>query len=111
MLANAGTVILQDLSSPRIAYLVLQPNNPANWPSLFGVLAQPNAGDPTRFDLSVVYDPASGGVGGVALPVTVESFTDLVARRRRELVNPDSELIVVESFADAPDATPLRLPP
>jgi len=104
MLANAGSVILEDLSSPPIAYLVLQPNNPANWPSLFGIVAQPNAGDPTRFDLSVVYDPTSGGVGGVALPVTVESFTDLSLADAATLVNPDSELIVVESFADAPDA-------
>ena len=104
MLANAGTVNLQDLSSPAVTYLVLQANNSANWPSLFGILARPNASDPARFDLSVVYDPASGGLG-VTLPVIVESFANLSLADAATLVNPDSELIAVESFANAPDAS------
>ncbi len=65
---------------------------------------QPNAQDPTHFDLAVEYDPPSGGVG-VALPVMVESFTGLSLADAAVLVNPDSALIVVESFAAAPDTT------
>jgi Baseplate J-like protein len=104
MLANTGSVALQDLSSPAVTYLILEAAAPANWLQLFGVLAQANAQDPTHFDLSVDYDPASGGVG-VALPVTVESFTDLSLADAASLVSPGSELITVESFADAPDAS------
>jgi hypothetical protein len=79
MLANTGVVNLNDLSSPAITYLVVEAVNPSTWPPLFGVRSQPNAQDPTRFDLAVEYDSPSGGVG-VPLPVTVESFTDLSLR-------------------------------
>jgi hypothetical protein len=103
MLSNTGDVNLQDLSSPAVTYLSLEAENPANWQNLFGVLTQANAQDPSRFDLSVVYDPAAGGVG-VVLPVTVESFTALSLADAATLVDPDSELIKVESFAEAPDA-------
>lgn len=104
MLANSAAVNLQDEGSPAEIYLALEPNNPAAWPQLFGVLAQPNAQDPSRFDLFVVYDPASGPIG-VTLPVTVESFTGLTLADAGKLVNPDSALITVESFAEAPDAS------
>jgi hypothetical protein len=104
MLANTGSVNLQDSSSPAMTFLVLEATATANWPQLFGVLTQANAQDPANFDLAVVYDPSSGGVG-VALPVTVESFTDLSLADAASLVSPDSELITVESFADAPDAS------
>jgi Baseplate J-like protein len=104
MLANTGVVNLNDLSIPAITYLVVEAVNPATWPSLFGVRAQANAQDARRFDLAVEYDSPSGGVG-VALPVTVESFSDLSLADAAALVDPDSALIVVESFAAAPDAT------
>jgi hypothetical protein len=104
MLANIGTVNLNDLSSPAVTYLVVKAVNPANWQLLFGVHAQPNTQDATRFDLAIEYDSPSGGVG-VALPVTVERFTDLSLADAAALVDPDSALIVVESFAAAPDAT------
>jgi hypothetical protein len=104
MLSNTGTINLQDLSSPAVTYLTLEANNPEDWPQLFGVLAQANAQNPSQFDLSVVYDPASGGVG-VALPVKVEIFTGLTLGDAGTLVDPESELIAVESFAAAPDAS------
>jgi hypothetical protein len=104
MLANAGAVDLKDLGSPSVTYLRLEPNDPANWSPFFGMLAQPNAQHPSRFDLLVEYDPASGGVG-VALPVIVENFTGLTLADAGALVNPDSKLITVESFAEGPDAS------
>ena len=102
MLQNTGAVNLQDLRSPAVIYLTLQPNNPASWPLLFGVQAQVNAQNAAHFDLSIAYDPASGGVG-VTLPVTVEQFTDLSLADAAAQVSPGSELITVESFAEAPD--------
>jgi hypothetical protein len=104
MLANTGTVSLTELSSPPVTYLTVEAAAPANWPQQFGVTAKPNASDPSLFDLAVVYDPASGGVG-VTLPVTLESFTGLTLADAAALLNPDSELIQVESFAQAPDAS------
>jgi Baseplate J-like protein len=104
MLTNTGVVNLTDLGSPAVTYLILEAVAPANWPLQFGAIAQPNAQDPSLFDLSVVYDPASGGVG-VALPVSVERFTGLTLTDAANLVDPESELIQVESFAQTPDAS------
>jgi predicted phage baseplate assembly protein len=96
MLPNTGTVDLQDLSSPAVTYLTLEAANPSGWTSLFGVTAQPDA-SPVLFDLQVVYDPPSGV--GVALPVTVEKFTNLSLGTAASQINATSELISVESFA------------
>jgi hypothetical protein len=97
MLSNTGSVSLQDLSSA--TYLTVQAANPSGWPSLFGVSAQAHS---SNFDLQVVYDPASGGVG-VTLPVTVESFRALSLSTAASSINGNSELIVVESFAQTAD--------
>ncbi len=103
MLANTGSIDLFDLSSPPKPYLVLEANNPEAWPQLFGVLAQVNAQNPAQFDLLAVYDPAAGGLG-VALPVTVEIFAGLTIADAASLIDPESDLISIESFAQAPDA-------
>jgi predicted phage baseplate assembly protein len=97
MLPNVGPMNLQDLSSPPVTYLTLEAAQPSAWTSLFGVAAQP-ALNPDLFNLEVVYDPPSGGVG-VALPVTLERFTNLSLSAAADQVNADSELISVKSFA------------
>ena len=102
MLPNTGSRQPAGPVAPAVTYLTLQANNPASWPLLFGVQAQVNAQNAAHFDLSIVYDPASGGVG-VTLPVTVEQFTDLSLADAAAEVSPGSELITVESFAEAPD--------
>src|SRR5262249_9141673 len=95
MLANAGTVELQDLSQPAIRYLTIDPTDPEGWPPLFGIQANANALDPSRFDLSVVYIPSAG--------VPVELFLDLSLADARSAVGAASQLIAVQSFAQAPD--------
>jgi hypothetical protein len=97
MLLNVGSANLQDLSSPPVTYLTLEAAQPSGWTSLFGVTAQP-ALNPDLFNLEVVYDPPSGGVG-VALPVTLERFTNLSLSSAADQINTHSELISVKSFA------------
>jgi predicted phage baseplate assembly protein len=97
MLSNTGPVDLEDLSNPAATYLTLEATNPSGWTFLFGVTAQPDP-NPVLFDLQVVYDPPSGGVG-VALPVVVERFTNLSLGTTAGQINARSELISVESFA------------
>lgn len=76
-LNGAAPVVLMDTGSPAKPFLTLQVTNTGLWPPLFGVEAQPDASSPaTLFDLSMVYDPPSGGVG-VAIPVVVEGFGPL----------------------------------
>ncbi len=101
LLSNSGPVTLRDLLSK--PYLVLQPDGPPGWPVLFGVQAQPSS-NPVFFDLDVVYDPSSGGVG-VPLPVTLESFTNLSLENTASQVNGNSTLIAVESFASTADSS------
>jgi hypothetical protein len=97
LLLNTGPVDLQDLSATPVKYLTVEAADPSGWPSFFGALAQPGA-DPTLFDIDVVYDPASGGVG-VTLPVTVESFTNLALATADSRIDSESKLVVVEGFA------------
>lgn len=97
-------MVLLDTGSPAAPFLTLQTTNAGLWPPLFGIQAQPNATSPTTlFDLSVVYDPPSGGVG-ITIPVTVEQFT--------ALSQPDvaaevaaSALISLASLVQTPDQT------
>ncbi len=100
MLPNAGTLVLVDTSAT--PYLTVQATNLAVWPQYFGVLSQGNQRQPDVFNLVVVYNPASGGVG-VNLPVTVELFSDLSLETVAAAFNSASELIAVKSFSDAPD--------
>jgi predicted phage baseplate assembly protein len=97
MLANTGTVDLQDLSHPPVHFLTLEANAPAGWAQLFGVTANANAQDATRFDLSVVYLPA--------VNVAVERFAGLSLGDAPGAVAAASQLIVVDNFAQAPDAS------
>jgi hypothetical protein len=97
MLSNTGPVELQDLGTPPLTYLSLEAADPSGWSAAFGVSAQPDP-NPVLFDLEVVYDPPSGGVG-VALPVTVERFTNLSLATAAGQINARSELITVEDFA------------
>ena len=97
MLRDAGPIALQDLSATPVTYLTLEAANPSSWTHRFGVAAQARP-DPSLFDLQVVYDPTSGGLG-VALPVTLEEFTNLSLGTSASQVNGNSELVTVESFA------------
>jgi hypothetical protein len=56
--------------------LTVQALAPLSWPSVFGITAQLNAGNPSNLDLSVVYNPP-GGAPGVAAPPVLEALTDL----------------------------------
>jgi hypothetical protein len=104
MLQNTGSVSLQDLSTPPVTYLTLQPADATAWPRAFGVRAGPNTLTTSHFDLAVVYDPAAGGQG-VGLPVTVEQFSSLILARVAGAVNAHSNLIVVSSVAQDLDPT------
>ncbi len=103
MLSNTGPVNLQDMGSPAETYLTLEAANPSTWAVLFGVTAQPNT-NPLFFDLDVVYDPASGGLG-VALPVILEEFNALSLATAASQINGNSTLITVESFAKTADSS------
>ncbi len=103
MLPDSGTVNLQDQSNPPVIYLTLQAANPPGWPMDFGVTAKASL-DTANFDLEVVYDPPSGGVG-VALPVSVEKFTDLSLVTAASATNGNSQLVTVVSFARTADAS------
>ena len=101
LLSNSAPVNLQDLSST--TYLTLQAANPSGWPVLFGVQAQPGS-DPALFNLNVVYNPSSGGVG-VVLPITLEQFDNLSLSSAAGLVNGNSNLVTVESVASTADSS------
>jgi hypothetical protein len=100
MLPNAGSVTLLDLSSK--PYLTLQATDPTGWRANFGVSTQPNAQDSSQFDLKVLYNPPTGGIG-VTLPVTLEQFIQLTLATAAARVNSNSELISVDSFAQTAD--------
>ncbi|HEY6347333.1 MAG TPA: putative baseplate assembly protein [Bryobacteraceae bacterium] len=97
MLPNTGSVDLQDLGGH--TYLSIQAANPSNWTTLIGVMAALGT-SASLFNLQVVYDPPSGGVG-VTLPVTLEQFTNLSLATAAGQVNGNSELVTVASFAQA----------
>ena len=86
MLASAGTTRPEGHGRHHLSDRAA--NESRCWPPLFGVLAQDDLPDPTKFNLLVVYQPPSGGVG-VPAPVVVEQFDSLslgtVAARHRRL--------------------------
>ena len=102
MLSNTGPVDLNDTSS--VAYLTVQATNPATWPQSFAVIAQGNLLNPSSFNLVLVYDPPSGGVG-VNLPVTVEQFENETLATIDSDFSSGSALISVKSFDEAPNAS------
>jgi hypothetical protein len=99
MLANSGAVELLDAHGA--GYLPVQAVNPLSWPPLFGVLSQGNQQQPASFNLLVVYNPSSGGVG-VQVPVVVEQFNNLTLGTIAQTFNSASVLIQVESFDQQP---------
>jgi hypothetical protein len=100
MLKNSGTVELADgNNSP---YLTLQAVGPLSWPPLFCALARGHLLTPSVFDLLIVYQPPSGGVG-VQVPIIVEQFVDLQLADVTAKVAAGSDLVRVLSFEATPD--------
>jgi len=99
MLANTGTINLKD--SGGTTYLQVQPTYPAAWPPSFGVLAQGNQQNPSVFNLLVVYNPTSGGVG-VQTPIVIEQFNNVSLATVSQLFNSGSDLVSVASFDEEP---------
>lgn len=99
-LPNSGTLTLQDASAT--PYLTVQPANPLSWPPLFAVLTQGNLTAPTLFNLLLMYQPPSGGVG-VQSPVVVESFNDVSLATVADISNSASSLLTVLSFEGEPN--------
>ena len=97
---SAGTLTLEDSSlNP---YLTVQPTNPLSWPPQFGVLAQGDLTHPEQFNLVLVYQPPSGGIG-VQVPVVVEQFTDLTLGTVADISNNASSLLTILSFEGEPN--------
>jgi len=100
MLANKGPVTLLDTGSA--PYLALQAANVGAWPQNFGVVSQDLQTDPPAFNLAVVYNPASGGVG-VNLPVTIEQQFNVSLATVAGQFASSSTLVTVRSFAREPN--------
>jgi hypothetical protein len=98
-LTNTGPVQLTDVHGAN--YLTVQAVNPLAWPPNFGVLAQGNQQQPAEFNLLVVYNPPSGGVG-VQTPVLLEQFNGLTLGTVASTFDDASLLITVNSFAEQP---------
>ena len=65
MLLTNSVVTLTD--SNGLIALTVQAADPLSWPNLFGVVAEQNTVDATKFDLTIVYDPP-GGAPGMSTP-------------------------------------------
>ncbi len=100
MLSDTGPVNLLDTGNK--SYLALQATSAGAWPQYFGVVSQDLQQDPPAFNLFVVYNPSSGGVG-VNLPITIEQFSGVSLTTVASLFASNSELITVRSFAQAPN--------
>ncbi len=98
-LSNSGTVELLDAHGA--PYLTVQAVTPLSWPPNFGVLAQGNLEPPDSFNLLLVYNPSSGGVG-VQAPVVVGQFDGLTLATIAQTFAAASVLISVDSFAEQP---------
>jgi hypothetical protein len=56
--------------------LMVAADSPLTWPQYFGIVANVNSGNPSEFDLAVVFNPP-GGPAGVTGPVVLEKFIGL----------------------------------
>jgi hypothetical protein len=101
MLVNTGPFNLQDNSTPGQTYLIVQPINPATWPPNFGVLAQGDQQKPNTFNLLLLYNPPSGGVG-ISVPVILEQFNNVSLATVAQAFASGSELVTVRSFDQQP---------
>lgn len=84
-----------------IAYLTVQPTPPLSWPPLFGVLAQGELEDPSTFNLLLLYQPPSGGVG-VQIPVVVEQFNNVSLTTIAITFSAGSTLLTARTFEQQP---------
>ena len=75
---------------------------PAVLAAAFGVLAQGELQTPTLFNLLLLYQPPSGGVG-VQLPIVVEQFNTVSLANVATTFAADSDLISVRSFEQEPN--------
>ncbi len=98
-LPNTGPCMILD--SAGNTYLTVQATSPLAWPALFGVLSQGNQQQADLFNLLVVYNPSSGGVG-VQIPIVVEQFDNLTLANITEKFSAASALVTVQSFAEQP---------
>ena len=96
--ASSGPTVLQNAGGT--PYLTLQTSPAGTWPPLFAVMAQGDIANPSEFNLLLLYQPPSGGVG-VQLPVVVEQFTGLTLANIATTFGPN-DLIGVLSFEDEP---------
>lgn len=99
-LSASGPIDLKDQSG--VTFLSVQPVNPLSWPPLFGVLAQDDISQPATFNLLLVFQPASGGVG-VQVPVVVEQFNGVSLDNVAATFDAASDLITVRSFQQEPN--------
>jgi hypothetical protein len=98
--AGTGAIELEDGGGT--PYLSVQPKNLSAWPPQFGLLAQGDLQDPTQFNLLLVYQPVSGGVG-VQAPIVVEEFDALSLATISSTGGPLSKFFMVLSFEQAPN--------
>jgi len=96
----SGTLALEDSSAT--PYLTVQPINPLSWPPNFAVLAQGDLTNPDQFNLVLIYEPATGGIG-VQVPVVVEQFTGVTLGTVADISNTASSLLTVLSFEGEPN--------
>ncbi|HEU5258823.1 MAG TPA: hypothetical protein VFU28_22700, partial [Vicinamibacterales bacterium] len=111
-LPNTGFLGLNNVEG--FACLTLEPTNPSGWPQNFGIITAANGGNPSKIDLSIVYDPAGGG-SGINKLVAVEKFValslnsadpDFVATK----INGTSQLITIPASYVPPGTPPVGFP-
>ena len=106
-LLSTGWVTLTD--SNDYACLMVQPDQPLQWPQYFGVVVSANSGTPATFNLSVVYAPPGTAPGAA---VTLETFSNLtltanVTNNVAKQINSVSQFITVTPVGTT---TPTSLP-
>lgn len=101
LLIPGQPVTLSDQSSTPVAFLTVQSTFPSAWAADVGLLVQGLDTEPPTFNLAVVYYPPSPL--GVALPVTLEQWSNVAQATLAPAINDASKLIRVQSFAGMPD--------
>jgi hypothetical protein len=83
-------------------YLTAQPTNPLSWPPNFGVIAQGDLSNPSKFNLLLLYQPPSGGIG-VQVPIVVEQFNGVSLATVASTFSAGSALLTVLSLESEPN--------
>jgi phage tail sheath protein FI len=102
-LTNTSAVVLNDGTND---FLQLVASNPFEWPQNIAVATQANA---AGFDLNVLYNPPTGGVGNVVLPVTLETITVPTVDAAGLAAIAASNLVAVPASFQPPTPTPASL--